>query len=63
MKNVIFIALVMLIGCGTRIEYPVVISTKNIYSDSECLYHVKSRQFDNFIFAPCDFANVGDTLK
>jgi hypothetical protein len=59
--------LVLLIGCGDRIEYPIKIKSKSVCEivnhKNKCYYTIEMFGKDPGIIAPCDWKNVGDIIQ
>ena len=68
MKRLI-LATLILVGCGGKLEHPLVIKSKEINSHSikepNCVYQIKNLTWreDSWFEAPCSKWNTGDTLK
>ena len=53
---------ILLIGCGDRLSYPITIKSKTSINKS-CLYEIGMFGKDPNFYAPCYTFDVGDTLK
>jgi len=64
-KLILFLALIILTGCGIEVPYPLIIKSKEVMPN-DCRYGLKNRApvvDKHFLIAPCEKWQIGDVLE